>query len=224
MSLSSEQEVLDFLQREKELSKAKALIIFDRSGLVKLGSYEIPEGEADKIVNAFCRVAYELKEFEGSPGKGEGFLIGKLRNYLVYVAPVSSNMCLLGVFPESVNFLRLYQSMGVLSEVVKEKGPELEELLKAKKADFISRSEKEVTPSINYLAPYQVDAILEELRNEIGPAAEIIFKKVAKEAGLDTRRMTKEQAYEFVNRLAEKIGSLERKQKFLKVTYGIIGS
>ncbi len=224
MSLSSEQEILDFLRRERELARAKALIIFDRSGFVKLGSYEIPEGEADKIVNAFCRVAYELKEFEGSPGKGEGFLIGKLRNYLVYVAPVSPSMCLLGVFPEDANFLRLYQSMGVLSEVVKEKGSELEELLKNKKADFLSRSEKEATPSINYLAPYQVDAILEELRNEIGPAAQIIFNMVAREAGLDTRRMTREQAYEFVNRLAEKIGSLERKQKFLKVTYGIIGS
>ena len=134
-------------------------------------------------------------------------------------------MCLLGVFPQDTNFLKLYQSMGVLSEVFKEKSQELEDLLKTKKTEFISESEKKAKPSkAGYLEPYKVDAILEELKNEIGPASELVFKLVAKDMGIDLKHITREQAYEFVNRLAEKIGSLERKQKFLKRTYGIIES
>ena len=225
MNASSEKEIVDFLGRERELAKANALILFDRSGFVKLGSYAIPEEEADQIVSAFCRVASELKELEGSSAKGEGFLIGKLKDYLVYIASVSPNMCLLGVFPQDTNFLKLYQSMGVLSEVFKEKSQELEDLLRNKKTEFISESEKKAKPSKTaYLEPYKVDAILEELKNEIGPASELVFKLVAKDMGIDTKQMNKEQAYAFVNRLAEKIGSLERKQKFLKRTYRIIES
>ncbi len=225
MNFKGEEDVLSFLEHERGLAKAKALVLFDRSGFVKLGSYEIPEKELGEIVDAFCKVASELKELEKDPKKGESFLIGKLRGYLVYFTSVSANMCLLGLFSEDTNFLRLYQSMGVLSDVVKERERELEDILRSKKVEFIDKSEKETAhPRGEYLAPYQVDAILEELKNEIGPASEVIFDVVARDTGVDVKRMTKEQAYEFVNRLADKIGSLERKQKFLKRTYGIIES
>ncbi len=222
MSFGNEVDILNFLEHERELTKARALVLFDRSSFIKLSSHEIPEEEIGGIVDAFCRVASELKELETG---GENFLIGKVKGHLLYFTSVSANMCLIGIFSGETNFLKLYQSMGVLSEILKEKGQELEEILRKRKIEFIEKSEEKVAlPKGTYLTPYQVDAILEELKNEIGPASEVIFRVVAKDMGIDVKHMTKEEAYEFVNRLADKIGSLERKQKFLKRTYGIIGS
>ncbi|RLJ71274.1 hypothetical protein BCF55_1573 [Hydrogenivirga caldilitoris] len=219
MSSVDERSVQELLAKERSLSKAKALVIFSKNGFVRIEDHDMNEREVNTLVNTFCGVVSELSKLES----GDSFFLGKLGNNLVYLAPISSDICFLGIFSEDANLLKLYQSMGVLSEVLKNKSGELDKILKSKKVDFLKKSqESKPVYEGEFLTPFQVDMILEEFKNEIGPAANIVFKSIVRDRGFDLRHLTKEDAYELVNRLAEKIGSLERKRKFLDISYKVI--
>jgi len=221
--METEREISELLEKERGLARAEALVLFDRSNFMNIGSYEIPKSEIDRIVSVFCRVASELKELEDQRTP-ESFFAGTVGRYLVYLSSITPDICLLGVFLKTTNFLKLYQSMGVLTEVLKKRSKELDSLLKRKKEEFIKDKEKGAAPKVQlkHLAPHQVEAILEEFKKEIGPAYSIIFKTTVREMEIDPKHITKEEAYELIHRLADRIGSFERKQKFLKVALGIV--
>lgn len=222
--MDSEREIIEFLEKERRLAKAAAIVLFDRSNFMRLESYDMSKAELDGMINVFCRVASELKELEGESSSPEGFFAGTAGKNLIYLSSITSDICLLGVFQKDTNFLKVYQSMGVLTEVLKNRSDELRDILKRKKEEFIKEREKESLPKtqLKYLAPHQVDAILEELKKEIGPAYSIIFKATVKEMAIDPKHITKEEAYELIHRLADRIGSFERKQKFLKVALSVV--
>ncbi len=226
MSFTSDTELRDFLEKERALSKAKALVLFDKSGLTKVGSYEISQQEIERIIGTFCNVSSELSSLEGDQANPDSFFLGKLGEHLVYLAPITPHMCALGIFPKDMNFLKLYQSMGVFTEVLREKAEDLEGFLKTKKVEYIKQAEtKPPKPTRDkFITPYQIEAILEEFKNEIGPASLVVYRALVKELGIDPKHMTRDQAYELVHRMSEKIGSLPRKQKFLKVALGIVDS
>ncbi len=228
--MSLEEKVKALLDKEKGLSHADALVIFDRHGFLRIESTDISPERVKRLIDMFCPTVGDLKNIQSIDREAKPeFLLADFGKFYVYLASVSENVCLMGVFSKKVGPLKILQGMGVVSERIKEFSQELETLSEKRKEEFLKEKGSKVqTEGLKTKTPYlttlQVEGIFEEFKNELGPASEIVFHSIADELGFDLRHLTKDQAYEFINRLSEEIENPSRRERFVKVALSILES
>ncbi len=227
-----EREVKEKLERHRSMAGAEILAVFDRSGFVKISSHDLSGDRVNKLLEIYCTALQDLSDLESVfPGGKPGFLITQFGNRYIYISPIGEGICLLGAFSTRTNFVKLMQAMASVTEDIKSKVQEISELVQKREKEYLA-TKKERTRSQpvspvsakGKISAMQVRALIDEFREELGPAGEIIFNQTAKDLGIDPRHMTREEAINLVQHLANEIENFQRKERFIKTALGIIES
>jgi hypothetical protein len=226
-----EKEIQERLERQRSLSGAEILAVFDSSGFLKIASHDLSEERVSKLLDLFCTAMNDLRNIKSLfPKSKPQFMVANLGDRYIYITSISEGVCLLGAFSTRTGFVKMMQAMESVAQDMRSKGEDLQRIAEENKKKYLS--ERKRTPhvpshtgtSTNRLSALQVEAILEEFREELGPAGDIIFNQTASEMGLDPRHLQRDQAIELVHRLANEIENLQRKERFIKTALRIIES
>jgi len=226
--MSLEEEIKVALDRARQGSGALFIAVQDVLGFLSLWSADVEEifvkrwlGKLENLMISFATLETENR---GSPPE---FSFADLGKYYLYIGMLNPQLYVVALFPKRIGAAKILYAMGGIVEEFKGFTDTLMELKESSRGKYLKEKEKqakklEIRRKKRYLTQHQVEALKDAFVNEIGPAGEYIFNATLIEKKFNRNLLTKEDAYELINYLAQEIDSLDRAEKFVKTALSIV--
>ncbi len=226
--MNPEEELKVALDRARQGTGALFIAVQDILGFLNIFSADVEENFVRRWLQRLETNAISFTTLDtGNSAGPPDFSFGDIGKYYYYIGVLNPQLYTIGFFPKRVGAAKVLYSMGGVVEELRQFTDVLNALKETSRKRYLEQKEKEgelkrVRRKKKYLSQHQIEALKDAFQNEIGPAGDYIFNATIIEKRFNRNLLTKEDAYELIDYLAQEIDSLDRAERFVKTALSIV--